>query len=129
MVSKMRTRRIGDRIREELSTLLLMEIKDPAVAGALITDVEVDKELAFADIYVSCLEGRVRAEEILEGLNRASGFIRSKLAHNISLRVFPHLRFHWDPTPEQADHLEKLFAQMRAEAEAKKSSEGETPVE
>ncbi len=118
MVSKMRTRRIADRIREELSTLLLMEVKDPRVAGVNITDVEVDRELAFANIYVSCLEGSTRAEEILEGLNHASGFLRTALARRIQLRVFPRLRFHWDPTPEQADHMEELFAQLRAEREA-----------
>ncbi|GAB4531162.1 MAG: 30S ribosome-binding factor RbfA [Anaerolineales bacterium] len=127
MVSKMRTRRIGDRIREELSTLLIMEVKDPAVAGAFITDVEVDGELAFADVYVSCLEGSARSEEILEGLQRAAGFLRSTLARNIALRVFPRLRFHWDPTPEQADHMETLFARLRAEAEAR--NKGETSLD
>jgi len=131
MVSKMRTRRIADRIREEMSTLLLTEVKDPRVAGANITDVEVDRELAFADVYVSCLEGQVRAEEILEGLNHAAGFLRTALARRIQLRVFPRLRFHWDPTPEQADHMEELFAKLRAERAARKAGnppeEGETP--
>ncbi len=130
MVSKMRTRRIADRIREELSTLLLMEVKDPRVSGATITDVEVDRELAFANVYVSCLEGQERAEEILAGLEHAAGFLRTALARRIQLRVFPRLRFHWDPTPEQADHMEKLFAQLRAERAAREggqsSEEGET---
>ncbi len=131
MVSKMRTRRIADRIREEMSTLLLMEVKDPRVAGASITDVEVDRELAFADVYVSCLEGQARAEEILEGLNHAAGFLRTALARRIQLRVFPRLRFHWDPTPEQADHMEELFAKLRAERAAREAGtppeEGESP--
>ncbi len=127
MVSKMRTRRIADRIREELSTLLLMEVKDPRVAGVTITDVEVDRELAFANVYVSCVEGSQRAEEILEGLNHASGFLRSTLARRIQLRVFPRLRFHWDPTPEQADHMERLFAQLRAAREAQaENTEGDS---
>lgn len=131
MVSKMRTRRIADRIREELSTLLLMEVKDPRVAGATITDVEVDRELAFANVYVSCVEGSQRAEEILEGLNHAGGFLRSALAQRIQLRVFPRLRFHWDPTPEQADHMERLFAQLRAERQGQTESAegGPTPEE
>lgn len=130
MVSKMRTRRIADRIREELSTLLLMEVKDPRVAGATITDVEVDRELAFANVYVSCVEDSQRAEEILEGLNHAGGFLRSALAQRIQLRVFPRLRFHWDPTPEQADHMERLFAQLRAERQGQtESAEGESASE
>jgi ribosome-binding factor A len=29
------------------------------------------------------------------------------------LRAFPRLRFHWDPTPENADHIEKVLAGLR----------------
>ena len=48
--------------------LILTKVKDPRVAGVTVTDVTVDRELAFADIYVSAVEGVVRSKEILEGL-------------------------------------------------------------
>ncbi len=91
------------------------QIRDPRLNGITITDVKVDRELAYADIYVSAVEGSQRAQEILEGLQSASGFIRRTLADQIELRVFPRLRFHWDPTPERADRIERLLAELRGE--------------
>jgi ribosome-binding factor A len=116
VVSKLRSERIADRIQEELSEMLLYEISDPRLAGVSITDVEVDRELAFADIYVSALEGSSRAKEILEGLEHAQGFLRRELARRIELRVFPRLRFRWDPTFERADRIERLLATLRGSA-------------
>jgi ribosome-binding factor A len=109
MVSKLRAQRIADRIFEELSMLLLMEVSDPRLVGVSITNVTVDRELAFANIYVSSIEGSIVAPEIIEGLNHASGYLRRELTQRIQLRSFPRLRFHWDSTPERADHIDKLL--------------------
>jgi ribosome-binding factor A len=113
MVSKTRLTRISDRIREELSEIILMESNDPRLKGVTITDVEVDKELAYAEIFVSAVEGIQRSQEILEGFNHAQGYLRRELSHRLDLRVFPRLRFHWDPTFENADHIEKLLISIQ----------------
>jgi ribosome-binding factor A len=113
MPSKLRLQRIADRVRQELSEMLITRINDPRLMGISITDVKVDRELAYADIYVSAIEGVKRSEEILDGFDHANGFLRRELAAKIELRVFPRLRFHWDPTPENADHIEKLLATLR----------------
>lgn len=117
MVSKLRAQRIADRVREELSEMLLHEISDPRLVGVSVTDVTIDRELAFANIYVSAVEGSERAQEILEGLEHAQGFIRRELSHRIELRTFPKLRFYWDPTFERADHIERLLASLRKDAD------------
>ena len=93
--------------------MLVREISDPRLALIYVTDVKVDKELAHAEIFVSAIEGRERSKEVLSGLESASGFIRRTLAGRVDLRVFPRLRFHWDPTPENADHVEKVLAELR----------------
>ncbi len=115
MPSKVRLQRIADRIRQELSDMLIREINDPRLHQIFITDVTVDRELAFANIYVSAVEGVARSAEILAGLESASGYLRRELAARIELRVFPRLRFHWDPTPENADQIEKLLASLKDE--------------
>jgi ribosome-binding factor A len=112
VVSKLRSQRIADRLREELSEMLIQEVADPRVAGASVTDVTIDRELAYADIYVSAVEGSSRSQEILEGLQHAAGFLRKELSQRVELRTFPRLRFHWDPTPERAEHIEHLFASL-----------------
>ena len=114
MPSGIRLQRIADRIRQEFSQMLVREISDPRLELIYITDVKVDKELAYADVFVSAVEGHDRSKEILAGLESASGFIRRTLAGRVDLRVFPRLRFHWDPTPENADQIEKILADLRA---------------
>jgi len=113
MPSGIRLQRIADRIRQELSELLIREISDPRLQQIFVTDVKIDRELAFADIYVSAIEGASRSADVLAGLESASGFLRRTLASKVELRAFPRLRFHWDPTPENADHIERLLAGLR----------------
>ncbi len=116
MVSKLRVQRIADRIREELSEMMIQEVHDPRLVGISITDVTVDRELAYAEIYVSALEGTERSTEVLAGLEHAGGFLRHELANRIELRIFPRLHFHWDPTPERAQHIEQLLDMLQAES-------------
>lgn len=117
MVSQVRAQRIGQRIRQELSEILVMGSLDPRLRGVSITEVKVDRELEYASVYFSAIEGSERAPEILAGFKHASGFLRSELARRIELRSFPRLRFYWDPTFEKADQIEKLFAILEAEKE------------
>ncbi len=125
MPSKLRLYRIADRIRQVLSEMVIREIEDPRISGISITDVKVDRELTFADIYVSAVEGRERSREVLEGLEHARGYIRASLAAQIDLRSFPKIRFHWDPTPENADHIEKLLASIREKPDSNGLNERE----
>jgi ribosome-binding factor A len=113
MPSGVRIQRIADRIRQELSEILIREINDPRLKLVYLTDVKVDRELAYADIYVSAVEGLSRSKDVLAGLESASGFIRRTLASRMELRAFPRLRFHWDVTPENADRIEKKLAEIR----------------
>jgi len=110
MPSNLRLERIADRINQLLSEMLVMgQISDPRLSGVFITDVKVDRELQFASIFVSSLEGKEREKEILTGFEHASGYIRSVLAKDIQLRTFPSLRFFWDETPERAERIERLI--------------------
>jgi len=113
MPSGIRLQRIADRVRQELSEMLIREISDPRLKQIFVTDVKIDKELAYADVYVSAIEGVSRSADVLAGLESASGFIRRTLASRVELRAFPRLRFHWDVTPENADRIEQVLAQLR----------------
>jgi len=113
MPSGIRLQRIADRIRLELSEMLIREISDPRLKQIYVTDIKIDKELAYADVYVSAIEGVSRSKDVLAGLESASAFIKRILASRIELRAFPRLRFHWDVTPENADRIEKKLAELR----------------
>ncbi len=113
MPSGVRLQRIADRIRQELSEMLIRELNDPRLKLIYVTDVKIDREVAYADIFVSAVEGVSRSKDVLAGLESASGFIRRTLSQRVELRAFPRLRFHWDMTPENADRIEKKLAELR----------------
>ena len=115
MVSKLRTERIAERMQEELAEIFLYDISDPRLNGVSVTAVNIDRELAYANIYVSALEGSSRAEEILAGLDHAKGYLRYELSQRIELRSFPQLRFHWDPTFERAERIDKIISSIHEE--------------
>lgn len=117
MPSEIRMKRIQDQMQRVLTEILETKVHDPRIAGTYITDVTVDRELDYANIYVSSLAGGSQAGNILEGLRNASGFIRYTLSQEIKLRVMPKLRFFWDETPEKADRIESLLDEIRKEHE------------
>jgi ribosome-binding factor A len=115
MPSPTRLKRISDRIKQEIAEMLVLgKINDPRLSSVSITDVNVDRELSYANIFVSAVEGHIREAEIMQGLESARGFLRKQLSERIELRSFPQLRFHWDPTPEKADRIEQLLDKIKA---------------
>ncbi len=127
MPSGIRLKRISDRVKQILSIALQTEVQDPRLSGVFITDVKVDRELDFANVYFSSLEGHDSAKDILEALNHARGFLKFRLAEQIDLRVVPKLRFFYDPTPERAERIDNILAQIREETG--EDEEGEQPFE
>ena len=115
MPSEIRLKRIQDQIKRVITEILEGRVNDPRLASVYVTDVSVDRELDYANIYVSALGKEDQVEEILEGLENASGFIRYNLSQEVNLRVMPKLRFYWDDTPDRADRIESLLEEIRKE--------------
>lgn len=113
MVSKARAQKIGQRIQEDLAVILQREAGDPRLELVTVTGVDVDRELAYATVYVTSFDASERQDEILSGLNAARGYLRSELATRIELRTFPRLRFRWDPAPDRGARIEELLAELR----------------
>ena len=116
MPTPLRMKRINDRIKQVLSVVLLTRIEDPRLAGVSVTDVKVDRELDYANIYVSSLDGEKSSREVIAALNHACGYLKHEIAQEVDLRVMPRLRFFWDPTPERADRIDTLLAKLHEES-------------
>ncbi len=123
MPPPLRMKRINDRMKEVLSIVLLTKIEDPRLMNVSVTEVRVDRELDYANIYVSSLDNDYSSEEIIEALNRASGYLKYEISEEIDLRIMPKLRFFWDPTPQKADRIDALLAQIRAENESREAQD------
>lgn len=104
--------RIAWRIRQILSELLLREVSDPRLHGVTVTEVDIDRELQFARVYVNALGEEVRQEEVMQGLNHAKGFLRRELGHSLRLRKTPELAFIWDTRYEQGEHLNQVISSL-----------------
>ena len=115
MASKARARKVAERVREELAAVLLEQVSDPRLQLITITDVDVDRELAYASIFVTALGGEDRSDEVMEGLAAASGFLRRELANRIPMRTFPQLRFEWDASYERGTRIDELLDQLKLE--------------
>ena len=102
-----RSQRIQELLHEEISKLLQRGLKDPRVGFATITDV--------AKIYVSVMGSEEEKTNSLIGLKSATGFIRSWLGKNLSLRYIPVLEFIRDDTADRVDKISKILHELRTE--------------
>jgi ribosome-binding factor A len=117
MPSLLRQRRVADRMQQEVSTLL-QEMKDPRLELVTVTQVNVDRELEYANIFVSTVGDEARRKEVLAVLEHAKGFVRREIGKRVQLRRAPELVFHWDPSPEKAEHIAQLLDEIKAGAAA-----------
>lgn len=116
-----RTDRIADQIQRDLALMLQREIKDPRVGMVTINSVNVSKDLAFADVYVTFMgiDESQDVDESLSVLEHASGYLRSLLAKSIQLRTIPRLRFHYDRTIVDGPRMSRLIDKAVAEDQAR----------
>lgn len=102
--------RMSERIRVILSELLLREVSDPRLQNLTITEVKLDPELMFADVYVNALGDESREQTVMGGLQSAGGFLRREIGKRVRLRNTPELHFHWDTTLERGEKLNQLLS-------------------
>ena len=101
--------RVAERIKQILSELMQFEVSDPRLINATVLDVEVDRELMYATIYVTSLDGEDVREEVLEGLDNATGYLRRELAARLAVRKVPELRWRWDETVAYGMRIDDLL--------------------
>lgn len=112
-----KAQRVAQLIKNHLSTLLLTEVRDPRLDGVTITEVNLDRELEHAEIFVNALGDESREEEVLLGLESARGFLRRQLAQALTTRRTPELHFKWDRILQQAQQLEQVLDSLKTDAE------------
>ena len=111
MANHIRIERLNDTIQEEISKILMLEVKDENIKFVTVTGVETTNDLSYAKVYVTVLENE-KKEMVLESLNKAAPFIRSKLAERIEIRHTPELKFIYDTSIEYGNHIEQIINHM-----------------
>ena len=102
-----RSERVQKLVREELSKILGREM-DFENALVTITQVEVDKKLEHAKIFVSVIP-EAAEETALAALDREAGRLQHILTRTINIKPMPRIMFAIDHGPQHAADVEKLL--------------------
>lgn len=111
--------RVAERAREELAATL-RGLRDPRLAGAMVTRVEMTDDLQLAKVHVRVLgvgdevDAR-RKKDLLKGLDAASPRIRREVTHAMALRYAPTFKFYYDEGVEAASRVEELLREIDEE--------------
>jgi ribosome-binding factor A len=109
-MSGARSARIADQIQRELAEIVRSQLRDPRVSRLVtLTAVELSRDQSHAKVFFTVLGAPSDIEEVLHGLQRAAGFMRSELAHRLSTRSVPDLHFEYDESVERGMRLSKLI--------------------
>lgn len=108
-----RPAKVAELIQKILSEQLLRQIRDPALQDVAISGVEMTGDLKEARIMYFCDTEKV--DDAQRGLSRAKGFLRHKLARELSLKYVPDLKFFYDTGREHQEKMDKLFAEIADE--------------
>ncbi len=126
-----RVDRINGLLREEISSLLMREIKDPRLNALLtITQVITSPDLRNAKVYLSVLGNHEDNVNALQGIRSAATFLRKQLRERLRLKYIPFLTFEIDDSLENSDHIFRLMDQARLESASLSDEDltGEGPV-
>lgn len=106
--------RLNHAIQEEISMILMKEIKDQNIKFVTITGVDTTSDLSFSKVYYTVLD-RNKLKEAEEALEKASSFIRTKLASRIDIRHTPELKFIYDTSIAYGEHIENIIKKIKEE--------------
>ena len=101
---------VGRNIQIELSKILRQESRDPRLEDVTISGVRMSQDLRTAKVYITVSDDR--KEDVLEGLERANGFLRRQVAQHVRLRHAPELFFAFDASLEQGSRIDQLLSQL-----------------
>lgn len=109
----MREKRIASVLEREISIIITQDMRDPRLGFITVTRVEVSADLKTAIVYFSSLDKKL---ESLEILNRARGFIRTTLAHRVTIKFIPELQFKIDNSYEYGKRINELFEKINRDS-------------
>ena len=102
-MSQLRIEKIQELMKQEISQIILQELKDPRIGFVTVSIMGNDEQIA----------------KSWAGLNSSLGFIRREVGHRIRLRVTPELKFVLDKSLDYSDHIQKLLLQIEKQEHSK----------
>lgn len=110
-MASIKIERLNHAIQQEISIILMREIKDEDIKFVTITGVDTTNDLSFSKVYYTVLD-ESKKEKTEEALKKASSFIRTKLAERIDIRHTPELKFIYDTSIAYGEHIEDIISKI-----------------
>lgn len=104
-----RLNRINEELKREISNIINYEVTNSNVTGIVsVTSVKITPDLRYAKVSVSVLNSK-NIKQTLAGLKASSGFIRSRIAEKINLRITPELVFELDSSMQYGERIDTIL--------------------
>lgn len=111
-MNQTRAHRVAQLMQRELGQMLLTEVKDPRIGFVSVTRVEVTRDLSLARAFVSVMGTPEDKAESLQGLKKASGFLRGEVGRRLGLRKSPELLFQVDEGLQESLHIQDMIRSL-----------------
>lgn len=116
-MERLRTSRVAEQMKKEISEIVNQKLKDPRIGFVTITDVELTNDLQQATVYITVLGDETAKKDTLVGLQKATGFIRTEVGKTIRLRKTPDITFKYDHAQEYGSRIESLLKEINEKEE------------
>ena len=113
-MANVKIERLNHAFQEEISMILMREVKDEDIKFVTITGVDTTSDLSFAKVYYTVLDDS-KKEKTKEALEKAASFIRTKLAERVEIRHTPELKFIYDTSIAYGEHIDELIEKIHEE--------------
>ncbi|HZJ76275.1 MAG TPA: 30S ribosome-binding factor RbfA [Oscillospiraceae bacterium] len=114
-----REKRLAEEIKKIVSSIIGHELRDPRVSPMTsIVEVDLTRDLRYVNIYVSILGDDEEKAETMEGLTRASGFIRREIGKRIKARYTPEVTFKLDNSIERGVYMYDVITKVNKSKES-----------
>ena len=115
MAKTKRIEQVAGEIQMILGTLIQHELKDPRMGFTTVMGVSISPDLYVAHINVSVMGDAETRKATMSTLERAKGFLRRELGHQLRLRQVPELHFHLDTTLDTREYMDNLIRDIEQE--------------
>ena len=114
-MGQLRVEKVQEFIKQEISKIILTELKDPRVGFATVTQVEATGDLRSAKIYISLMGSDEQKADTWKGLQSSLGYMRSEIGKRIRMRITPELSLHIDESLNYSAHIQELLIKIKQE--------------
>lgn len=114
-MGQLRMEKVQELMKQEISKILLQDVKDPRIGFVTVTDVHCSPDLRNARVFVSLMGSEEQMKDCWKGLKSCSGYIRRELGSRVRLRYTPELNFALDTSLAYSAHIQELLLKIEKE--------------